>query len=134
LDPRHALAYSNRGNARRANGDLAGAMNDYDQALILDPRCALAFLNRGLSNLQQGREAVLRSTPRNRPDVEAGARSGCRRGQAKTQRLEIGSLPAQASSRKASRASGWHSSAAWYSRGDVALLLSVSAAGRSPLA
>ena len=52
LDPRHAIAYSNRGNARRASGDLAGAMNNSDQALILDPRCALALLNRGIGYLQ----------------------------------------------------------------------------------
>ncbi len=45
------------GNARRASGDLAGAMNDYDQALILDPRYALAFLNRGIGHLQQGHKA-----------------------------------------------------------------------------
>jgi tetratricopeptide (TPR) repeat protein len=79
LDPRQAIAYSNRGNARRANGDLAGAMNDYDQAITLDPRCALAFLNRGIGYLQQGREAeaqrdfdqCLKIAPSLRPELEA---------------------------------------------------------------
>ena len=78
-DPRQAIAYSNRGNARRASGDLAGAMNDYGQALILDPRCALALLNRGIGYLQQGREAdaqrdfdqCLKIDPTLRPELEA---------------------------------------------------------------
>jgi lipoprotein NlpI len=57
LDPRNAIAYNLRGNARRKGSDLAGAMNDYNRALSLDPQYALALLNRGLGYLQQGREA-----------------------------------------------------------------------------
>src|SRR5262249_60699514 len=79
LDPRAARAYTNRGNALRASGDLAEAMNDYNQALAIDPREALALLNRGLGYLQQGREAearqdfdqCLRIDPTLQPQLEA---------------------------------------------------------------
>lgn len=43
LNPEYAYAYSNRGNARSAQGDLAGARADYERALAIfeasdDPR------------------------------------------------------------------------------------------------
>ena len=47
LDPRNAKAYRNRGNARRAKGDLDGAIEDYDQAIEIDPRNARYHNNRG---------------------------------------------------------------------------------------
>ena len=47
VDPRHAVAYNNRGNARQASGDLEGADRDYSKALEIDPRLAVALNNRG---------------------------------------------------------------------------------------
>ena len=37
LKPDYALAYNNRGNARRDKGDLEGAMQDYSEAIRLKP-------------------------------------------------------------------------------------------------
>ena len=42
-----AIAYNNRGNAYKANGDLDRAIADYNQAIALDPKYALAYNNRG---------------------------------------------------------------------------------------
>jgi len=57
LDPRHAEAFSNRGSARRAKGDLDGALADYDQALALDSTVWQAAANRGLALELRGRHA-----------------------------------------------------------------------------
>ena len=35
LKPDYALAYKNRGNARRAKGDVEGALQDYSEAIRL---------------------------------------------------------------------------------------------------
>ena len=47
LDPKDALAYSNRGFAWRTKGDMARAAADYEQAIKLDAGNASAFYNRG---------------------------------------------------------------------------------------
>ena len=51
------MAYNNRGNAKRAADDQAGALADYDLAIGTDPGLALAYFNRGITRLFQGREA-----------------------------------------------------------------------------
>jgi serine/threonine-protein kinase len=47
IDPAQAAAYFNRGNVRRARGDLDGALADYGEALRLRPDDTAALLNRG---------------------------------------------------------------------------------------
>ncbi|HYK36867.1 toll/interleukin-1 receptor domain-containing protein [Alloacidobacterium sp.] len=47
LLPNYADAYINRGVARKAKGDLEGALADYDEAIRLKPDDALAYSNRG---------------------------------------------------------------------------------------
>jgi len=49
-----AIAYNNRGVARFAQGDPAGAIQDYDRALALDPGYAVAHANRGMAHLAKG--------------------------------------------------------------------------------
>ncbi|MBI4616090.1 MAG: tetratricopeptide repeat protein [Planctomycetes bacterium] len=53
-EPRTAADYNHRGIAREAQGDLAGATEDYTRALKLDPNNALAYNNRGLARAAQG--------------------------------------------------------------------------------
>jgi tetratricopeptide (TPR) repeat protein len=50
----YASAYNNRGNARRAKGDLDGAIGDLDQAIRLDTKFAVAYHNRGLARRDKG--------------------------------------------------------------------------------
>lgn len=47
LDPKYALAYNNRGQARQALGRLDEAVADYDKAAEIDPKLAVAIANRG---------------------------------------------------------------------------------------
>ncbi len=49
-----AWAYSSRGNARQAQGDLPGAIEDHGRALEIDPHYAGAYLNRGNARRAQG--------------------------------------------------------------------------------
>lgn len=49
-----AAAYYNRGNAHAANGDQAGAIADYDEAIKLEPKNALALNNRGTAHSDKG--------------------------------------------------------------------------------
>jgi serine/threonine protein kinase/tetratricopeptide (TPR) repeat protein len=53
LAPDSAACYHNRGLARAAAGDTAGALRDCDRALRLDPRLAGAALHRGVLRLQE---------------------------------------------------------------------------------
>jgi tetratricopeptide (TPR) repeat protein len=46
--------YNNRGNARKALGDLTGALADYNRAIALNPQYATAYLNRALVREAQG--------------------------------------------------------------------------------
>ena len=41
INPNYALAYDNRGNARRALGDNKGALADYNEAVRISPNFAL---------------------------------------------------------------------------------------------
>jgi len=54
LNPEYAKAYNNRGIARKAQGDLAGAIADYNQAIALNPEYAKAYNNRGIARKAQG--------------------------------------------------------------------------------
>ena len=42
-----AILHDNRGMALRAEGDLAGALKDFTEAISLDPNSARAFANHG---------------------------------------------------------------------------------------
>src|SRR5260370_1507682 len=44
-----AFTYNNRGNARRAKGEVDGAIADYTRALETNPRYAEAYYNRGIA-------------------------------------------------------------------------------------
>ena len=46
-------AYIDQGNARADQGDLAGAITSYTQALALNPRNAMAYNNRGNARADQ---------------------------------------------------------------------------------
>jgi tetratricopeptide (TPR) repeat protein len=54
MDPDNAAARCNRGLARRASGDAAGALEDYDAAIAGMPRFARAYNCRGLLHLERG--------------------------------------------------------------------------------
>jgi hypothetical protein len=58
--PHHALAYRDRGFARRMLGDDRGAIKDYDQAIRLHPDQADVYYNRGVSrhNLKDRQGAI----------------------------------------------------------------------------
>ena len=58
LDPKFAPSYLNRGNVRRAMGDVAGALNDYDRSIALDPNSGIAFFDRAVLHAD-GREYAL---------------------------------------------------------------------------
>jgi lipoprotein NlpI len=49
-----AVAYSNRGNAHHATGDIESAIADYSEAIRLDPKGAAAFNNRGSAYSDKG--------------------------------------------------------------------------------
>ena len=54
LDSENFAAQCNRGLARQASGDAAGALKDYDAAIVRVPRFARAYNCRGLLHLEQG--------------------------------------------------------------------------------
>ena len=54
LDPREALAFYNRGNAKWHNRDYEGARLDYDATLRIRPDHANAYYKRGLAWLKRG--------------------------------------------------------------------------------
>jgi tetratricopeptide (TPR) repeat protein len=56
-DHDRALAYSFRGDAVRAKGDMAGAIADYSQALTLLPNLIPALIGRGMAYLNSGDNA-----------------------------------------------------------------------------
>ena len=49
-----SIAYSNRGVAKKAKGDLDGAIADYNRAIELDPKDASAYYNRGNAKKAKG--------------------------------------------------------------------------------
>jgi len=54
LDPKYAAAYSNRGNAKQAKGDLDGAITDCSRAIELDPKDPMAHKYRGVAKKAKG--------------------------------------------------------------------------------
>ena len=52
--PSTADGYNNRGMARKAKGDLDGAIADYTKAIEIDPRDAHAYYNRGIARDDKG--------------------------------------------------------------------------------
>ena len=54
LDPKYAIAYSNRGLAYRDKGEHDRAIADYTEAIRLDPKYANAYNNRGLAYWRKG--------------------------------------------------------------------------------
>jgi tetratricopeptide (TPR) repeat protein len=54
LKPDFAVAFVNRGNARKAKGDLEGALQDYNEAIRFKPDYALALNNRGATRKEKG--------------------------------------------------------------------------------
>jgi tetratricopeptide (TPR) repeat protein len=54
LKPDYASAFYSRGNARRAKGDLEGALQDYAEAIRFNPDYAEAFNNRGNTRRAKG--------------------------------------------------------------------------------
>ena len=57
IDPQFAMAYINRGNVRKAKGDLDGAIEDYEKALEVAPE---NWRHRGTveGNLEKARKAL----------------------------------------------------------------------------
>ena len=54
IDPLPAEAWSNRGSARQAKGDMGGAIRDYDRAIELNPKYSMSWNNRGLARRANG--------------------------------------------------------------------------------
>lgn len=54
LKPDFALAYYNRGNAQKAQGNLDGALEDYNTTIKLKPDYVDAYYNRGVIRQAQG--------------------------------------------------------------------------------
>ncbi|HXX93614.1 MAG TPA: tetratricopeptide repeat protein [Planctomycetota bacterium] len=54
IAPHFAAGYFDRGNARAATGNPAGAIEDFTRAVTIDPLHALAFGNRGVARQERG--------------------------------------------------------------------------------
>jgi tetratricopeptide (TPR) repeat protein len=54
LDPKNALAFTNRGVAYERKGDMDRAIADYSEAIRLNPNYALASSNRGIAYARKG--------------------------------------------------------------------------------
>lgn len=54
IDPKFAMAFSNRGVLWMLKGDYDASMRDLDEAIRLDPQNAKAFANRGLTRIYKG--------------------------------------------------------------------------------
>ncbi|MGC1299159.1 MAG: tetratricopeptide repeat protein, partial [Alloacidobacterium sp.] len=54
LDPGYAFAHYNRGLARKAEGDVEGALADYDEAIQLNPDDADFYNARGVARYENG--------------------------------------------------------------------------------
>ena len=61
LDPDHPHAWVERGDLKARQGQLEGAIADYDRAIRLDPRDAGAYMNRSMVKAELGRhdEAIV---------------------------------------------------------------------------
>ena len=76
LKPDYADAYYNRGIARKAQGDLAGAIQDYDAAIRLKPDYANAYKNRGVARQARGDKAGAVDDYQRYLDLGGGIRDG----------------------------------------------------------
>jgi tetratricopeptide (TPR) repeat protein len=54
VDPQNWLAHNMRGLARETQGDLAGALADFDRSIALDPGYSAAYVNRGRARVANG--------------------------------------------------------------------------------
>ena len=54
IDPEHANAYTNRGNAYASKGEIDRAIADFDKAIALNPEFVFAYNNRGLAYKKKG--------------------------------------------------------------------------------
>ena len=57
INPKNALAYIDRGNARSKLGDNEGAIKDFNQAIAINPKNAIAYDSRGLARKEIGDKA-----------------------------------------------------------------------------
>jgi tetratricopeptide (TPR) repeat protein len=57
LDPQLHLAYNNRGTARAAAGDWAGAVEDYNRSISINPDWPKPWYNRGVARATRGDHA-----------------------------------------------------------------------------
>ena len=57
INPKNALAYIDRGNARSKLGDNEGAIKYYNQAIAINPKNAIAYDSRGLARKEIGDKA-----------------------------------------------------------------------------
>ena len=62
LDPKFALAYMNRGNAKIELKQYTEAIADYDKAIELEPNFAPAYTNRGNAKYNSNNIAKLLQT------------------------------------------------------------------------
>jgi tetratricopeptide (TPR) repeat protein len=78
-----AIAYNNRGNAKRRNKDAQGAIADYAEAITLDPAYVNATINRGISYEDLG------DLDRALADYELAIKLGPKDGYAYSKRADI---------------------------------------------
>ena len=57
IDPFTADAYTNRGLARYRQGDVDGAIQDWDRAIMINPGLAVVYLDRGCARYSKGDKA-----------------------------------------------------------------------------
>ena len=63
LDPKYAIAYANRGNARDEKGNLDGAIADYTRAIQLNPKFTGAYNNRAETHAKKKQyDAAIKDT------------------------------------------------------------------------
>jgi tetratricopeptide (TPR) repeat protein len=54
-NPQNDVAWANRGIVRKAKGDAAGAIGDFDQALKLNPSLTEVYRSRGVAYMLLGK-------------------------------------------------------------------------------
>ena len=54
INTQYAIAYNNRGNAKRYLNDRQGAIADFTTAIEINPRFVLAYFNRGIDRFALG--------------------------------------------------------------------------------
>jgi tetratricopeptide (TPR) repeat protein len=81
MDPKTPLVYEHRGEAKRASGDLEGAMTDFDRQIQIKPDSSTAYNNRALVRQDKGDfpgalQDLTRAIEANRDDATAYANRG----------------------------------------------------------